>query len=186
LIQGGSKVSFSNFIKALYSVISEGKNQADFTRDTLIEIIDKDSKAADVLFEKQASTYRSYFNGNRQISSLVNEINTSIDYMNFVSYLESLPEGALQNIGRALAPHNKDWDLGNLPLLTENIAKLFETILLNNDKKAPKSSQENETQDGVKDLTQLVNKQTVFNHYGSNGIQTEHIDSITFNITERD
>lgn len=83
-------MNFSNFIKILYTYISNGESIANFTYSILTNIVEKDYflEKEDQLLSNDASTLNKYFKGKRSINSFKKKVINHLDPAQFEEYLD--------------------------------------------------------------------------------------------------
>lgn len=163
-------MTFSEFVNKLYTYCGNGQIAPIFLQELLKKIT---SEQKDVIFEKEESEYRKYFNGNRNLpKKSATYILSHLDKECFDSYLyNSFSDDSLIQLCKEFED-----EIGNATSenVTEKLTDLFISILKNIAiKKQPENKSQNafmSDQDIEKSLAQIVNSLS--------NITQEEIDSI--------
>lgn len=120
-------MSFSEYAKALSPLLAGRASNGAFAYTLFQNITDNKSNELEKLYVGNESTFRHYFNGTRQISSIAPIILKNLDKECFESYIDSFPADVLDNVYTALSPA---WPAMSSCNVSHESANLFERILL--------------------------------------------------------
>lgn len=112
---------FSDFAYILNSFLGEDLNTSDFTKALLIAVTDKSVKP--FLNSISANTYKSYYNGQRQLTRISKKIIGHLDLDKFAEFIEGLDLHCKEEICNAIdrIDPSLDIDLFNCSYVCTNI-----------------------------------------------------------------
>lgn len=120
-------MEFSQFAETLHSVFADGANVDVFTQDLFFNITDYPDGQDNPVESYTLPSFKSYFNGTNGISGIAKKINKHIEPEKFISYIDSLPDGATSNLCDALIPYKPEITTYNA---AEICACMFKEILI--------------------------------------------------------
>lgn len=142
-------MTFSEFAGLLYPIIGGGDKTGVFVRELFCSIVEFPPEMQDTnpLEDQEEPSFKSYFNGIRNIRLLAKKLNPYIDVVKFADKISSLDDGALVNLAKAFeksCPGITQFNVG------DKLAELFQQIMLSavESKKNPDNKEIN---GGVKD-----------------------------------
>jgi len=121
-------VEFSQFAETLHSIFADGANVDVFTQDLFLNITDYPDGHDNPVESYTLPSFKSYFNGTNGISGIAKKINKHIEPEKFISYIDSLPDGATSNLCDALILYKPEMTTYNA---AEICAVLFKEIIIN-------------------------------------------------------
>ena len=120
-------MSFSEYAKALSPLLAGQESNGAFVYTLFRNITDGGSGELERLYVGNESTFRHYFNGTRQISSIASVVLRNLDKECFATYIDSFPTDTLDNVYAALSPA---WPAMTESNISQEAANLLESILL--------------------------------------------------------
>lgn len=120
-------MSFCEYAKALAPLLAGRASNGAFVYTLFQNITDGDSGDLERLYVGNESTFRHYYNGTRQISSIAPIVLMSLDKESFASYIDSFPADVLDNVYATLSPA---WPAMTECNVSREAANMFERILL--------------------------------------------------------
>ncbi len=119
-------MTFTDFVHRMARVLQGIDNQSAFTKSLFEQIISEDQY--DLFEGMKPSTWKSYFNGNANITRFAKKMNAYTDTMLFENYINEQEETAITKICDAFADELPDINMHNAGDL---IARLFVDIIDN-------------------------------------------------------
>ena len=119
-------MTFSDFVKRLFSAVSAGSNTKAFTKSVIEAVLTDEGQ--DILDEYSESSFKNYYNGSQSPTRLSKKVNAYIEPMGFLTYIDQFSDAAVENICTLfsgelpdITPDNAGEMLGNLlaSILTE-------------------------------------------------------------------
>ena len=112
-------MKFKEFAQLLFPIIGAGSSTHAFVRSIFETVIIDDGQA--VLDEYSAETFKSYYNGNTEISKLARKISAYIEPEEFCNYIDGFSDAAVQSLCDSfeeylpnINPHNTGEELAEL------------------------------------------------------------------------
>lgn len=117
-------MKFKDFAHMLSSVIRAGNSTHAFTRSLFEAIVTEDG--LDILDGYDKESFKAYYNGNTQITSLSRKISTYVEPFGFSEYINNFQDGAIQGLCETFQEYIPDIDLHNA---ADKLANLFASII---------------------------------------------------------
>lgn len=135
-------MTFSEFAQRLWPIIGAGENQGEFVKTILETMVDDEYMG--IAGGKKLGTYKSYYQGNTQITMIARTIAARINPEQFVDYINSFDDAAVDRIYIGFKSDLPDdttaYNIG------EKLAYLFEQILIEaaaTKRRSPKKATQN-------------------------------------------
>ncbi len=117
-------MKFKEFVQLLFPIIGAGSSTHAFVRSIFETVIIDDGQA--VLDEYSAETFKSYYNGNTEISKLARKISAYIEPEEFCSYINGFSDATVQSLCDSFEGYLPNINLHNAG---EKLAELFVAII---------------------------------------------------------
>lgn len=118
---------FSDFAKALFPILADGRSFENFTRTLFFNITDYSDSEENPIEDAEDGTLKKYYNGGNGISRLAKKISSHLDTQKFEMFLEKYPSGTTMLIRDALLPFDSQIDEFNC---YEKSANMFKEIII--------------------------------------------------------
>ncbi len=122
-----SKVTFSEFAKALGPLIAQGKSDGAFVKWLFEQIASFENEDQNPIHNRNESTYRHYYYGSRGISRIASKLCGHLDKEKFATSIEDFSTDTQDKIYEALSSF---WPEMTAVNMTVDAANLFEKIII--------------------------------------------------------
>jgi hypothetical protein len=125
--EGGLNLKFTQFAKLMFAVAGAGNSTSAYTRTLFLSIVMYEDEELNPIYDHKDSTFKAYYNGTNDITKLARRISTYIEPEEFISYIESLPDAAVEALCTSFAPYIPSI---NLYSAAADLADLFKSIII--------------------------------------------------------
>ncbi|MBN2882384.1 MAG: hypothetical protein JXN10_02575 [Clostridia bacterium] len=125
--EGGLNLKFTQFAKLMFAVAGAGNSTSAFTRTLFLSIVTYEEEELNPIYDYKDSTFKAYYNGTNDITKLARKISTYIEPEEFVLYIESLTDAAVEALCASFAPYIPDIDSYSAAI---DLANLFKSIII--------------------------------------------------------